>query len=54
MRIVSKFHDYYDIGMGLAFDDSIDYIRTPREIDLMDSEDDIFKIRNYIVGEPDA
>jgi hypothetical protein len=32
MRIVSRFHDYYDIGMGLGHDSSIDYIRTPREV----------------------
>lgn len=32
MRIVSKFHDYYDIGLGLGYDSHVDYIRTPREI----------------------
>lgn len=32
MRIVSKFHDYYDIGLGLGYDSHVDYIRTPREV----------------------
>lgn len=32
MRIVSKFHDFYDIGLGLGYDSHVDYIRTPREI----------------------
>lgn len=32
MRIISKFHDYYDIGMGTGHDDSIIYIREPREV----------------------
>ena len=33
MRIIDKRHDYYDVGMGLGFDDSIVYIRTEKEID---------------------
>lgn len=32
MRIVSKFHDYYDIGLGLGYDSHVGYIRTPREV----------------------
>lgn len=32
MRIVSKFRDYYDIGLGLGYDSHLDYIRTPREM----------------------
>lgn len=32
MRILSKFHDYYDIGLGLGYDSHVDYIRTPREV----------------------
>lgn len=32
MRIVSKFRDYYDIGLGLGYDSHVDYIRTPREV----------------------
>ena len=32
MRILSKFHDYYDIGLGLGYDSHVDYIRTPKEI----------------------
>lgn len=34
MRIVSKFHDFYDIGQGLGFDSSLDYIRTIKEVPL--------------------
>lgn len=37
MRIVSKFHDYYDIGLKLGYDSYVDYIRTPREIDFSES-----------------
>lgn len=33
MRIVSRFHDYYDIGLNLGYDSHVDFIRTPREID---------------------
>lgn len=35
MRIVDKRRDYYDIGMGLGYDaeDSIVYVRTPKEIE---------------------
>lgn len=32
MRIVSPFKDYYDIGMGLGYDNSLDYIRTEKEV----------------------
>lgn len=32
MRIVSNFHDFYDIGLGLGYDSHVDYIRTPREV----------------------
>lgn len=32
MRIVSRFRDYYDIGLGLGYDSHVDYIRTPREV----------------------
>ena len=32
MKIRSSFKDYYDIGMGLGFDDNLDYIRTEREV----------------------
>lgn len=32
MRVVSKFRDFYDIGLGLGYDSHVDYIRTPREV----------------------
>lgn len=32
MRIISKFHDYYDIGLGLGYAANLDYIRTEREV----------------------
>ena len=32
MRIISKFHDYYDIGMGQGHDDSLVYVRETKEI----------------------
>lgn len=34
MKIISKFHDYYDIGLGLSHDVSIKYVREPREIEI--------------------
>lgn len=34
MRIVSRFKDYYDIGMGLGYDSHADYIRTEWEEDV--------------------
>jgi hypothetical protein len=33
MRIVSKFKDYYDVGMGLGYDSSITYIRETKVIE---------------------
>ena len=33
MIIISKFHDYYDIGLGLGHDYSLKYIRESVEID---------------------
>lgn len=34
MRIVSKFHDFYDLGLKLGYDSHVDYIRTKREVEL--------------------
>lgn len=32
MRIISKFHDFYDVGMGLGMDDDLVFIRTETNI----------------------
>lgn len=34
MRIVSEFHDYYDVVQGVAQDRSLTYVRTPSEEEL--------------------
>jgi len=34
MRIISKFHDYYDIGLGLSHDTNLNFVREPREVEL--------------------
>lgn len=33
MKIVSKFHDYYDIGISMGVDKSVVYVRRPEVID---------------------
>lgn len=35
MRIISPFHDYYDIGMGLGHDEHTVYVRTPVEVEIL-------------------
>lgn len=32
MKIISKFHDYYDHGMGFGHDDHVVYVRQPEEL----------------------
>lgn len=32
MRIISKFNDYYDVGMGLGYEASVVYVREPKAI----------------------
>lgn len=34
MRIISRKHDYYDIGLGLGHEDSVVYVREPVDIEL--------------------
>ena len=36
MRIISKFHDYYDIGMSHGHDETVTYVRDTKEIDVKD------------------
>ncbi len=38
MRIVSRFHDYYDIGLNLGYDSHVDFIRTKREVELTEDK----------------
>lgn len=47
MRIISKFNDYYDIGMGLGHDPSLIYVRECMEIDfkLPDTDEQIAETR---------
>lgn len=50
MRVVSKFRDYYDIGLGLGYDSHVDYIRTPREVIFKDGaspEKEFFENLNF-------
>ena len=42
MRIISKFRDYYDIGQGVGFDDTIMYLRKTK---ILNGEEELAKER---------